>query len=146
MDDRMTDLLSQATEAGIANFTATSGRVPDSFQLLMKHHPAAFAGYGLIRSHLMADTSGQGGLDLKTKEFIYVLLDVLRGDKNGALSHAGNAIRLGVTARQMAEGLVQVIMVGGINTWNMTGQEVMRLFEPPAPPAEREAGEGGGMR
>jgi alkylhydroperoxidase/carboxymuconolactone decarboxylase family protein YurZ len=145
MDERMTDLLNQATEAGIANFTSTNGQVPPSFQLLMRHHPAAFAGYGLIRSHLMKDSSAEGGLDLRTKEFIYVLLDVLRGDKNGALSHANNALRLGVTAKQMAEGLVQVIMVGGINTWNMTGQDVMRLYDSP-PPQPREPFEGGANR
>ncbi len=142
----MTDLLQQATEAGIANFTATNGRVPDSFQLLAKHAPAAFAGYGLIRSALMKDSSAEGGLDLKTKEFIYVLLDVLRGDLKGALSHAGNAMKLGLTLPELAEGLVQVIMVGGINTWNMTGQEVMRACEghaAPAAPEPRQAVEGG---
>ena len=125
----MTDLLKAATEAGIANFTATSGRVPDSFQLLAKHAPAAFAGYGLIRSALMVDNAAKGGLDLKTKEFIYVLLDVLRGDLKGDQSHAGNAMKLGLTLGELAEGLVQVIMVGGINTWNMTGQEVMKTCE-----------------
>lgn len=140
----MTDLIKQATEAGIANFTATSGRVPDSFQLLAKHAPAAFAGYGLIRSALMADTAAEGGLDLKTKEFIYVLLDVLRGDLKGALSHAGNAMKLGLTLQQLAEGLVQVIMVGGINTWNMTGQEVMRACEASVAPAEQRSGSEGG--
>lgn len=144
----MDDLLKAAMAAGEANFTATSGRVPDTFKLLAEHAPAAFAGYGLIRSHLMKDSSAEGGLDLKTKEFIYVLLDVLRGDLKGAQSHAANAMRLGLTLQQMAEGLVQVIMVGGINTWNMVGQEVMRTCAEGvrAAPAAREPMEGGGMR
>ncbi len=125
----MSDLLKQAAQAGIDNFTATSGRVPDSFQLLMKHAPATFAGYGLLRSGLMRDRDAGGALDLKTKELVFVLLDVLRGDLKGALAHAGNAMKLGLTLAELAEGLTQVIMVGGINTWNMAGQEVMRACE-----------------
>lgn len=140
----MSDILKRATEAGVANFTATNGRVPDSFQLLMRHAPAAFAGYGLMRSALMQDRPA-AALDLKTKEFIFVLLDVLRGDLKGALAHAGNAMRLGLTLPELAEGLVQVIMVGGINTWNMVGQEVMKACEgivnpPPAPDRDRFEG------
>jgi alkylhydroperoxidase/carboxymuconolactone decarboxylase family protein YurZ len=136
----MSTLVEAATQAGIENFTATSGRVPDSFQLLMKHAPATFAGYGLLRSALMRDRDAGGALDLRTKEFIFVLLDVLRGDLKGALAHAGNAMKLGLTLPELAEGLTQVIMVGGINTWNMTGQEVMRACEAMAgnaPPGER---------
>lgn len=130
----MSRLLDEATRAGIDNFTATSGRVPDSFQLLMKHAPATFAGYGLLRAGLMRDREAGGALELKTKELIFVLLDVLRGDLKGALAHAGNAMRLGLTLPELAEGLTQVIMVGGINTWNMAGQEVMRACEAMAAP------------
>ena len=138
----MTDILRAATDIGVANFTATSGRVPDSFQLLMKHAPAAFAGYGLLRNALMQDKP-HAALDLKTKEFIFVLLDVLRGDAKGASSHAANAMRLGLTLPELAEGLVQVIMVGGINTWNMIGQNIMRECEGLVAPEVREPTEGG---
>lgn len=97
------DLIDAATRAGIANFEATSGRVPDNFRLLAEHAPAAFAGYGLIRSAIMRD----------------------RPD-GGARNHAANAIRAGLTLPELAEGLVQVIMAGGITTWNETGAEVLR--------------------
>ena len=62
-------ILPDAIEMGIANFEATRGSVPDSFKLLLEHAPAAFAGYGMIRSDLMKN----GALDLKTKELIFAL-------------------------------------------------------------------------
>lgn len=115
-------LLAEAIAAGVANFESTRGSVPDSFKLLLEHAPAAFAGYGLIRADLMKD----GALDLKTKELIFALLDTVIGATDGAKAHAANAVRLGLTVEQLAEGLVQCILAAGITTWNMTGQSVLR--------------------
>ena len=124
----MTDLIDQAAQAGIDNFIATAGRFPEQFRLLQKHAPAAFAGYGLMRSALMQDRP-KGALDLKTKELVFTLLDTLHGDLNGALNHGLTAMKLGLTLPELAEGLVQVLMVGGITTWNNVGQQVMRACE-----------------
>ena len=66
-----------------------------------------------------------GALDIKTKELILVLLDVLVGAVDGAKVHAGNALRQGLTLPELAEGLVQCILVGGITTWNRAGRQVM---------------------
>ncbi|CAN5315006.1 hypothetical protein BH10PSE8_BH10PSE8_05300 [soil metagenome] len=115
-----------ATLAGRASFMATSGRVPDNFSLLSEHAPGAFAGYGLIRAAIMRDREDGGALDLKTKELIFALLDTLIGQKTGARNHAAAAVKLGLTLPELAEGLVQVIMAGGITTWNETGADVMR--------------------
>jgi hypothetical protein len=37
-----------------------------------------------------------------------------------------NALRAGLTLPELTEGLVQVIMAGGITTWNETGADVLR--------------------
>ena len=124
----MSDLIDKAAKAGVDNFMATAGRFPDQFRLLQKHAPAAFAGYGLMRSALMQERP-KGALDLKTKELVFTLLDTLHGDLNGALNHGLTAMKLGLTLPELAEGLVQVIMVGGITTWNNIGQQVMRACE-----------------
>ena len=121
----MTDkdqVLADAIAMGIANMEATRGSVPDGFKILLDHAPGAFAGYGLMRSSLMKDAA----LDLKTKELIFALLDVVIGAKDGAKAHAGNAVRLGLTIEQLSEGLVQCIMAAGITTWNMTGKETLQ--------------------
>ncbi|WP_270937127.1 carboxymuconolactone decarboxylase family protein [Falsiroseomonas oryzae] len=123
------DLTEAAVAAGIASFEATHGGVPASFQPLLRHAPSAFAGYGLMRAGLMKDTDAGGALDLKTKELVFTLLDVLVGQTRGAKAHAANAVRLGLTLPELAEGLVQCIMVGGITVWNVSGAEVMAHAE-----------------
>lgn len=114
-------VLADAVAMGIANFEATRGSVPPSFQLLLEHAPGAFAGYGLMRASLMKDAA----LDLKTKELIFALLDTVIGATDGAKAHAANAIRLGLTVEQLSEGLVQCIMAAGVTTWNMTGRATL---------------------
>lgn len=44
----------------------------------------------------------------------------------GAKAHAANAAKLGLPLPEFAEGLAQVIMVGGITTWNTAGVEVLQ--------------------
>jgi len=122
----VTDITQDAIKQGVDSFIATTGRLPPNFALLAEHAPGAFAGYGLMRSHVMRDTDQGGALDLKTKELIFSLLDTLVGQTHGAKVHAANAVRLGLTVPQLAEGLVQVMMVGGVTTWNVSGAEVLR--------------------
>ena len=124
----MTDITALAVAAGEKSFEATTGAVPEAFRTLIRHAPAAFAGYGLMRAALMRDRP-EGALDLKTKDLIFSLLDVLVGQTRGAKVHSGNAIRLGLTLPELAEGLVQCLMVGGITTWNVSGREVMEHAE-----------------
>lgn len=119
------DLLAAAVARGIANFEATTGQVPETFRLLLTHAPGAFAGYGLLREAAMRGPDGGGALDLKTKELILVLLDVLVGAVDGAKVHAANALREGLTLPALGEGLVLCILVGGITTWNRAGRAVM---------------------
>ncbi|WP_159349661.1 carboxymuconolactone decarboxylase family protein [Roseomonas harenae] len=126
MEMDMTDVTDAAIKQGMASFMATFGRVPDNFVLLAEHAPGAFAGYGLMRDFVMRDVGNGGALDLKTKELIFALLDTLAGQTNGAKNHAAAAMRLGLTLPELAEGLVQVLMVGGITTWNLTGAAVMK--------------------
>jgi alkylhydroperoxidase/carboxymuconolactone decarboxylase family protein YurZ len=122
----MSDITEAAVQTGLDSFMATFGRVPENFALLAEHAPGAFAGYGLMRASVMRDQSGGGALELKTKELIFALLDTLAGQTRGAKNHAAAAMKLGLTLPELSEGLVQVIMVGGITTWNATGAEVLR--------------------
>lgn len=131
----MKDLIDQAALLGTANFTATSGRVPERFKLLRDAAPATFAGYALMRAAVMREKSEGGALDLKTKEFLFVLLDTLAGNRDGAIAHLERAVRLGLTVEELAEGLTQVIMVGGITTWTLAGADVLsRALELTADP------------
>ena len=120
------EVTTRAAQAGVDSFMASFGRVPEPLRLLHEHAPAAFAGYGLMRNGVMREKAEGGALDRRTKELVFALLDVLAGNAAGARSHALAAMKLGVTVPELAEGLVQVMMVGGITTWNMVGAEVLR--------------------
>jgi alkylhydroperoxidase/carboxymuconolactone decarboxylase family protein YurZ len=104
---------------------ATFGRVPENFELLAQHAPGVFARYGLMRRSVMRDRP-DGALELKTKELIFAMLDTLAGQTRGAKNHSAAAMRLRLTLPELSDGLVQVIMVGGITTWNASGAEVLR--------------------
>jgi alkylhydroperoxidase/carboxymuconolactone decarboxylase family protein YurZ len=122
----MSDVTERAIQKGVDSFVATFGEVPTQYQLLARYAPGAFAGYGLMRSFVMRDQAAGGALDLKTKELIFALLDVQGGFTAGAKAHAANAVKLGLTLPELAEGLAQVIMVGGITTWNTAGADVLQ--------------------
>ena len=62
----MTDITEAAIRQGFDSFRATLGQVPPNFALLAEHAPGAFAGYGLMRTHVMRDTAQGGALDLRT--------------------------------------------------------------------------------
>ncbi len=115
----------EAIQRGIDNFMATFGRVPDMFQLMLDHAPEAFAGYTTMRAFVMRDQDEGGALDMKTKELVFVLLDTQAGNVAGAKAHLTQAMRRGLTIPQLVEGLVQVIMAGGITTWNLVGRSVL---------------------
>lgn len=120
-------LVADGVEAGNASFLASFGRVPDNLRLLAEHAPGAFAGYGLMRDAVMRDGPAAGGaLDLRTKELVFCLLDCLVGQTEAAKRHAEAAMAHGLTLPELAEGLVQVLMVGGITTWNRSGAEILR--------------------
>lgn len=121
----MSDITKAALDKGIASFMATSGRVPPSYEVMIEHAPQAFAGYGLIRDFVMRSPEDGGALDIKTKELIFALLDTLAGHKDGAIAHAKLAVKNGLTMAELTEGLVQVVIVGGIPTWNSIGVDVI---------------------
>jgi alkylhydroperoxidase/carboxymuconolactone decarboxylase family protein YurZ len=125
-DDEAKALVEAAVAAGRESFLATSGRISPNFTLMAEHAPATFAGYGLMRAAVMRERDAGGALDLRTKELVFVLLDVLVLNEAGAIAHVENAMRLGLTVPELAEGLTQVLMVGGITTWNRAGAAVMR--------------------
>lgn len=129
----MTDITKEAVEKGIASFMATTGHVPPPYGVMIEHAPQAFAGYGLIRDFVMRSPAEGGALDIKTKELIFALLDTLAGQKEGAIAHAKLAVKNGLTLAELTEGLIQVVIVGGILTWNTIGAEVVVACAPEQP-------------
>jgi alkylhydroperoxidase/carboxymuconolactone decarboxylase family protein YurZ len=117
---------SPAVDAALEQIRGTHGHVPEGFRILADHAPEAFLGYMGLREFVFR-APPDGHLEIWTKEFIFVLLDIQAGNIRGARNHLQNAMRAGLTVGQLIEGLVQLIMVGGITAWNLGGREVLEL-------------------
>ncbi len=115
-----------AVDAALAQIRATHGHLPEGFRILAEHAPEAFLGYMGLREFVFR-APPEGHLEIWTKEFIFVLLDIQAGNIRGARNHLQNAMRAGLTVGQLIEGLVQLIMVGGITAWNLGGREILEL-------------------
>jgi hypothetical protein len=115
-----------AVDAALAQIRATHGHLPEGFRILAEHAPEAFLGYMGLREFVFR-APPEGHLEIWTKEFIFVLLDIQAGNIRGARNHLQNAMRAGLTIGQLIEGLVQLIMVGGITAWNLGGREILEL-------------------
>ncbi len=115
-----------AVDAALAQIRATHSHLPEGFRILAEHAPEAFLGYMGLREFVFR-APPEGHLEIWTKEFIFVLLDIQAGNIRGARNHLQNAMRAGLTVGQLIEGLVQLIMVGGITAWNLGGREVLEL-------------------
>jgi hypothetical protein len=117
---------SDAVNAAFEQIRRTHGHVPEGFRLLADHAPEAFLGYMGLREFVFR-APPEGHLAIWTKEFIFVLLDIQAGNIRGARNRLHNAMRAGLTVGQLTEGLVQLIMVGGITAWNMGGREILEF-------------------
>ena len=104
----------------VDHFMETLGNLPEPIRAMADYAPEALLGYARSREYIMRRPP-DGALDLKTKELVYVLLDVVTGNLDGAKNHLGAAMREGLTVAQLAEGCMQVMAVCGITTWGQTG-------------------------
>ena len=111
---------SVAIEAGRRHFMETLGNVPEPIRAMIDYAPDAFLGYLKMREAIYR-TPPQGALDMKTKELVYVLLDVVTGNLDGAKNHSKAAVAAGLTLPELSEALMQVMAVCGITTWGQTG-------------------------
>jgi alkylhydroperoxidase/carboxymuconolactone decarboxylase family protein YurZ len=117
---------SDAVDAALDQIRRTHGHVPEGFRVLAAHAPEAFLGYMGLREFVFRAPPA-GHLAIWTKELIFVLLDIQVGNVRVARNHLRNAMRAGLTVGQLTEGLVQLIMVGGITAWNMGGREILEF-------------------
>jgi alkylhydroperoxidase/carboxymuconolactone decarboxylase family protein YurZ len=121
--------MTQATKAQIdqeiaevkAHFMETLGNIPEPIRAMADYAPEALLGYTRTRHYIMRSPEDGAALDIRTKELIYVLLDVVTGNLDGAKNHLGAAMRAGLTTAQLAEACMQVMAVCGITTWGQTG-------------------------
>lgn len=111
---------SKELQEALDHFMGTLGNIPEPIRAMRDYAPEALIGYTRTRKYLMRRPP-EGALDLRTKELVYVLLDVVTGNLSGAKNHLHAAMREGLTVPQLAEALMQTMAVCGITTWGQTG-------------------------
>lgn len=117
--------MQQAVEKGKAHFMETLGNLPEPIRALMEHAPDQFVGYLRFREAVYRPQSEGAHLDMKTKELLYTVLDVVTGNLDGAKNHGHAAFRAGMTSGELAEACMQVMHVCGVTTWGTTGYKVV---------------------
>jgi alkylhydroperoxidase/carboxymuconolactone decarboxylase family protein YurZ len=117
--------LSEDVDAGMDHFTATMGNVPAPIVTMVREAPEAFEGYIGMRTWLMRTPEDGGHLEKKINHLIFCLIDVNLGNLEGAVNHARAAVRNGLTMGELTEGVIQVLMTGGIATWGRTGYKLL---------------------
>lgn len=114
-----------SVERGKAHFMETLGNIPEPIRAMMQFVPDHFSGYLQFRETVYQSDPAEGHLDLKTKEMLYTLLDIVTGNLEGAKNHGRAAFEAGMTSRELAEGCMQVMHVCGVTTWGKTGYKVV---------------------
>lgn len=111
---------SKDVQDALDHFMGTLGNIPEPIRAMAEYAPDALVGYTHTRKYLMRRPP-EGALDMRTKELVYVLLDVVTGNLSGAKNHLHAAMREGLTVPQLAEALMQTMAVCGITTWGQAG-------------------------
>jgi alkylhydroperoxidase/carboxymuconolactone decarboxylase family protein YurZ len=114
-----------AVEHGKAHFQETLGNLPEPIRAMMEYLPDHFVGYLRFREAVYRGPEQGGHLDLKTKELLYTVLDIVTGNLEGAKNHGHAAFRAGMTSLELAEACMQIMHVCGVTTWGKTGYKVV---------------------
>ena len=117
-------------------FQQKLGWVPAFADVLSRYKPEALESYFAMRSSVMKDTKEGGALPLKFKEILYVVLDCVTYNTEGAIAHARAAIGEGATTKEIAEALVIMAMLTGMPRLEVVGTKAFKAAEE----AERKKG------
>jgi len=121
----MDKVIADTVEAGRAHFMETLGNLPEPIRAMMEHLPEHFVGYLQFRKAVYRTRQEGAHLDLKTKELLYTVLDIVTGNLDGAKNHGRAAYAAGMTSGELAEACMQVMHVCGVTTWGKTGYKVV---------------------
>ncbi|RYF44800.1 MAG: carboxymuconolactone decarboxylase family protein, partial [Comamonadaceae bacterium] len=89
-----------------AHYMDVLGTMPEPIRAMAEYAPEALVAYQHFKDYLYKPR-GEGALDLKTKELIYVVLDTATGNLPGANNHLRAAVDQGLTVPELAEALIQ---------------------------------------
>lgn len=110
-------------------FKKNLGWVPDFAAIMSEYKPEALEAYFTMRSSVMKDSRAGGALPLKFKEILYVVLDSITYNTEGAVAHARAAINAGATTKELAEALILMAMLTGMPKFEVVGTKAFKAAE-----------------
>jgi len=113
----------------IRYFQRKLGWVPGFVDVLSRYNPEALESYFAMRSSVMKDVKDGGALPLKFKEILYVVLDCITYNTEGAIAHARAAVDEGATTKELAEALVLMAMITGMPKFEVVGTKAFKAAE-----------------
>jgi len=105
------------------HYTHDMGEMPPTLGQFASFDPDAFDGYSTMRTALLKSEAEGAILPLKYKHLILVVLDAIRDEQIGIINHTRAAMMAGLTAQEVAEGLLLGIIVYGAPAWGKTGRK-----------------------
>ena len=89
--------------------------------------PQVLEGYLTMREAIMSPH--EDGLPFKYKELIFVILDLLASNLDGAKLHLAAGLDAGLTKTELTEALFQTMMLHGVKTWGLGGYQLVDFAE-----------------
>jgi alkylhydroperoxidase/carboxymuconolactone decarboxylase family protein YurZ len=117
-------------------YLETLGKVPPPIAAMHEADPQVLEGYLTMREAIMS--SREDGLPFKYKELVFVILDLLAGNLDGAKLHLAAGLDAGLTKREVTEALLQTMMLHGVKTWGLGGHQLVAFAEAHEKPAAEE--------
>jgi alkylhydroperoxidase/carboxymuconolactone decarboxylase family protein YurZ len=115
--------MSSGIKALFDHFEESLGVVPDPIRDMAALGDKWADAYLSTRTALLEPR--EGGLDFGTQSLIFSLLDVVAGNLPGAVHHGRRALQNGIEPAAMMQGLMQVFLVFGVQSWGITGHRLV---------------------
>jgi alkylhydroperoxidase/carboxymuconolactone decarboxylase family protein YurZ len=123
-------------------YLETLGEIPPAIAAMNRADPQVLEGYLTMREAIMS--SHDDGLPFKYKELIFVILDLLASNIDGAKLHLAAGLNAGLTKTEVTEALFQAMLLHGVKTWGLGGYQLVAFADSyqgeSAPESQKGAG------
>lgn len=103
------------------------GDVLECFERLARYRPEVLLDWMQLRRHIF-DSQRGNGLDLRELELISTAIEIIAHKPNPD-RHARRAVDAGATVQQVADVVSLCILLGGMMTYIVSGQQALKAAE-----------------
>ncbi len=104
------------------------GQVLEPFELLGRYRPDVLVDWMKLRKGIFESQNEKGGLSLREIELISIAVEII-GKKPNPDRHVMRAIEAGATVQQVADVVSVCIVLGGMMSYMVSGQNALKVAE-----------------